>query len=101
VAPVGILMWTHRLQRSFAGGGPEHVRLVTPTELRWGSRVPYAAHHQYGTRRVPARPIVAFRSPAERENVLVLPIKLHVMAALEPGLIRAVVEPRVFRPPRV
>lgn len=62
-----ILLWKGPLVASLSGGGasvfnPEAVRDVSQsgnsTTLTWGTAVPYAAHHQTGTSRMPARPMV-------------------------------------------
>ena len=58
---------TERLMRSF-GAGAEHVERVTATSLVWGTAVPYAGFHQFGTRRIPARPFLGL-TPAAAETV--------------------------------
>ena len=37
---------------------PEHIEHVSDGELLFGTRVPYAAAHQRGTRHLPARPLL-------------------------------------------
>lgn len=49
-----------------------HVEEVTATSLRWGSNVPYAAFHQYGTRFIPARPFLGITAKdVERIGLIV------------------------------
>jgi phage gpG-like protein len=37
---------------------PDHVEQIDATSLTFGTRVPYALFHQFGTRRMPARPLI-------------------------------------------
>lgn len=70
---------TNRLWASFVkSGGPDGVRIITPSTYQRGSRLPYAALHQTGftitsmfgrplktPRQVPARPLVPANLPAD------------------------------------
>lgn len=38
-----------------AGGGGQNIDEIGPTYLEWGTSVPYAKYHQYGTSRIPVR----------------------------------------------
>jgi phage gpG-like protein len=54
-----ILFRTGRLFRSLTDpSDPEHIEELTPEGLLFGTAVGYAAYHQRGTRRMPARPIL-------------------------------------------
>jgi hypothetical protein len=55
--PTPILREDGRLYASLLPGNPECVFQPFPGGIRIGSRVPYAAAHQYGTATIPARPI--------------------------------------------
>lgn len=46
------------LRASLVKTGPRSIRRITRTEYERGTAVPYAAVHQRGTGRIPARPIV-------------------------------------------
>lgn len=48
----------HLRESLTAAGAPGHVEEITPTSLVVGTRNPTAAMHQWGTRRMPARPII-------------------------------------------
>ena len=97
-AAVAILLWTRRLQRSFRDrAAPSHVEIIGTREMLWGSRDPRARFHQSGTRDMARRPIL-WLTPREQDEVFVRPVELHVLSGLEPGLIRAVAEPRVLAP---
>jgi len=61
-APFGILYRSGELYRSLHDAShPDHVYVRTQTAMEIGTRVPYAAYHQYGTRKMPARPIIKVR----------------------------------------
>jgi phage gpG-like protein len=45
-----ILQVTGALLRSFQTGGERHHEEITPRKLTWGSDVPYALFHEFGTR---------------------------------------------------
>lgn len=56
----GILYSTGALLGSLGAiGAPGHVEQLHRQSLLFGSRLPYAIFHQTGTRRMPARPIIA------------------------------------------
>ena len=62
-APGGsILTLSGRLRESLrwsgAGLGPEGYFEATPTSVEFGTTVPYARFHQYGTSKMPARPFL-------------------------------------------
>ncbi|MGH8358111.1 MAG: phage virion morphogenesis protein [Pseudomonas sp.] len=53
-----LLRDTGLLMASLTARGGRHVENVTATTLEWGSNVPYAGIHQFGTRHIRARPFV-------------------------------------------
>lgn len=65
-----ILVDTGRLKASLVSmaGRGDAVRITDARRLRlvWGTRVPYARHHQYGTPRIPARPFLPLSRAALR-----------------------------------
>lgn len=75
-----ILQATRRLISSFTDvSHPEHVEIVTPSQMVWGSTNPYGVHHQKGTRQMPARPpFDAVPEVQKREWVKVA--QRHIMA---------------------
>lgn len=65
-----ILRLTDRLYRSLTDEGhAEHVQEIGPTEMRWGSRVPYGKFHQSSRPRskIPYRPPVRLSQRRRRE----------------------------------
>jgi phage gpG-like protein len=58
---------------------PDNVLEVTDNTIRFGTRVPYAATHQYGRGHIPARPIIKFL-PRDRERWARM-VGEHVMGA--------------------
>jgi phage gpG-like protein len=56
--PAQRLVGTGRLRRSLTERGGENIETVRPTELRFGTRVPYARYHQTGLGGVPRRRLV-------------------------------------------
>jgi phage gpG-like protein len=55
-----ILVRTLALQESLTStGAPGSVNYMTPTSVFMGTDIPYAHFHQYGTSRMPARPVVS------------------------------------------
>lgn len=67
-----ILQATGRLYRGMTGGSGTYVE-EKATEMTVGTKVPYAGHHQKGTRKMPARPIVDLTD--EQEQQVLEPIK--------------------------
>lgn len=68
--PHPLLRKTLRLFNSYTRpGAPGNVNVQTLLHLEWGSDVPYARTHEFGTSRVPARPVVGlvFTPEFERE----------------------------------
>lgn len=61
-----ILVRTERLKRSLSLGGsaPDQVAEFQPLYAVFGTSVPYARHHQYGTSRMVQRPIL---QPTQRD----------------------------------
>ena len=61
-----VMIRTFRLLRSFSLGGsaPDQVQILEPLSYTVGSTVPYARYHQYGTKRMPKRTLVA---PTQRD----------------------------------
>jgi len=56
--PQNILMRTGALLSSYVDDSdPDHIEQVTESGIEVGSSLPYADHHQYGTRRMAARPL--------------------------------------------
>lgn len=61
------------LMHSFEKGGEDHVEDITPRKLVWGSNVPYALFHQFGTsgkvnfRAAGARKVITKTTKAARE----------------------------------
>ncbi len=53
-----LLFRTGRLHRSLTEPGPEHIEELSEGQLLFGTRVPYAAGHQWGTVHLPARPVL-------------------------------------------
>jgi phage gpG-like protein len=65
-----ILQATHALKNSLLGWlNSRHIQVITPTEMRWGSRVSYGRYHQKGTDRIPRRPPVRLRETDKRSAV--------------------------------
>jgi len=91
-----ILTWTGRLRLSFAQGSPDHVREISDDGLRWGSRVPYAGYHQstLPRRKLPRRPIVAFRDANQQREIAFQPLRLWLQGVPE-GAIRSVMSARL------
>ena len=68
-----ILHATHRLVDSLTDRGSADMILeTTADELRYGSRVPYAAFHQRGTSSMPRRRPIEFTEPAKRNIVKII-----------------------------
>lgn len=68
-----ILHATHALRNSLTQrGAPGSVRRVTADELRVGTEIDYAVHHQHGTRRMPRRRPVEFRALDRRRWIKAL-----------------------------
>jgi phage gpG-like protein len=61
--PPNILQATEQLMDSLTGNlaAAGHVEHITPEEILYGTTVPWAIYHQYGTRYMPARPPVDVR----------------------------------------
>lgn len=61
--PSKILQETEALYDSLAGGigAPGHVEYVTENEIVYGTTIPWAKYHQYGTSKMPPRPPVDVR----------------------------------------
>lgn len=57
--PSDILVRTGRLMRSLASKTTDTVEEITSRDLRIGTGVPYAIYHQKGTKKMPARPLIA------------------------------------------
>jgi hypothetical protein len=75
-----ILVWRGQLRGSFGRGHPQHVRVVSPSGLIWGSSVAYAIYHQ-STRprsRLPRRPPIAFRDEFQQRELLFQPVRLYL-----------------------
>lgn len=53
----------------FVGGAGDHVEEITPTSLKWGSRVPYGVYHQSSAprSRIPYRPPVRLNELRRRQ----------------------------------
>ena len=68
----GILVRTGRLRSSLTRRNPDSIREVRPLELRFGTRVPYAAFHQRGTRALPERKPIELSEGDRREIVRTL-----------------------------
>jgi phage gpG-like protein len=65
-----LLVATGELRRSLAAMTSDSVRLVTPTELRFSTRVPYAHLHERGVPgRLPARPFMGIPDAVSRDVV--------------------------------
>lgn len=68
-----ILRRTDALMRSLTIAGDENEIVdIQPQALTFGSSLPYAAFHQVGTSRMPARPPLAFTETAKRRIVKVI-----------------------------
>jgi hypothetical protein len=71
--PVRILHDTGALEQSLTEPkGANQILEVTPQELVFGSRLPYAHYHQTGTRRMPRRRPLEFTEAAKRDMVKIL-----------------------------
>lgn len=55
-----ILHATGRLIRSLSEEGGEHIQEITPSTMRFGSDVPYAAIQNWGGGHIPARPFLRY-----------------------------------------
>jgi len=57
-----IMVASRRLFKSLTGSGGDNVADITPTQLTFGTKVPYGIYHQSPAPRVrlPRRPIIAF-----------------------------------------
>jgi phage gpG-like protein len=67
-----MLVATGALRASLAGQTGESERVATSTELRFGTRVPYARFHEDGTSRMPARPFLGVPDSMSRELVAIM-----------------------------
>lgn len=68
-----LLVATGALRASLAGQTGDSERYVTPTELRFGTRVPYGHFHEYGIPgRLPARKFMGMPDALQREIVNVM-----------------------------
>ena len=68
-----LLVATGALRASLAAQTSESTFLATPTELRFGTRVPYAHFHETGIPgRLPARPMIGMPSQIARELVNIM-----------------------------
>lgn len=69
----GILNVTGALLASLTeAGSPGHVEKVDGRQLLLGSALPYATFHQTGTRRMPARPIIALSGDRAEGRLAIL-----------------------------
>lgn len=70
---LSILERSGRMLNSLVEGGVassgDAVRFVGRQEMRWGTKVPYAAFHQKGTSRMPRRRVVALPELVKRRAV--------------------------------
>ena len=57
--PPDILVRTGRLMRSLASKTTDTIEEITSRDLRIGTGIPYAIYHQKGTKKMPARPLIA------------------------------------------
>lgn len=53
-----LLILTGKLMNSAVGPGGDHVEIITPTSLEFGTDLYYADYHQFGTSRISARPFM-------------------------------------------
>lgn len=67
-----LLVATGALRASLASQTSESQRVITPTELRFGTQVPYGRFHEYGTSRLPARPFIGMPEAISREIVNIM-----------------------------
>ncbi len=70
----GILVRTGRLRDSFLQSGADAIEVAAPSELRFGTKVPYAIFHQRGYKardgsKVPARPPLRLSMPMRRRII--------------------------------
>lgn len=66
----GILVASGRLRASLTQEtAPDAIRQITPTFMRWGSKVPYGVFHQQGTSRMPRRRVVKLPDMVKRALV--------------------------------
>ena len=71
-----ILVQTGALKRSLTvAGAADSIEDIQPQSLTFGTKIPYAAIHQHGTGRVPARPIL---QPEQLIRVISRAIADHV-----------------------
>lgn len=64
--------------------GPGHVYRETATDMVWGTVDPKAAHHQYGTSRMPAREVIRV-TPADERAIEVAVERVFADAARGAG----------------
>ncbi len=66
--PAGlILQASGRLRESLVPESGDTIHERWPEKLRWGTSLTYAAYHQTGTRKMPARRIFDFIDPDDRD----------------------------------
>jgi len=53
-----LLVLSGLMKESLAGENPWTIKEVSPLSMRLGTRIPYAFHHQTGTSRMLARPLI-------------------------------------------
>ena len=77
-----ILQFTTRMYASLAfEGSSDHVVRVGPSFAEYGTRVPWARHHQFGTKKMPKRLVIPPLTKAEGERI-VDAILIHVIKGL-------------------
>lgn len=63
---------TGLLMASLTGQGAGHVEQISDVAILWGTNVAYGSHHQYGTRRIPARPFLGLTPSMESRISLIV-----------------------------
>lgn len=67
-----LLVATGALMRSLAGQTGDSNVQITPHRLNYGTTVPYAHFHEYGTSRMPTRPFIGLSQSAARDLVNIM-----------------------------
>jgi len=73
-----IMRLSDRLYESLTNQTSETIWQVGPKHIEFGSRVPYFEYHQYGTSKMPARPVLVLTDEAARQ--LQLMVESYVMS---------------------
>lgn len=79
-----LLRLTDDLYNSLVKENSKSVREVKELTLKWGTKVPYGTFHQLGTRRMPARRIIALS--VEEKRTIVKDIQAYIVVQARKAL---------------